>query len=234
MTTGRPPPGCAAARRLGDTPLLVRAVAALARSGVVDRVVVTVPPALASSVQQWLAGIADGPDVEVLAVHDNGPGVRLLAALRAHPPAAGGIVVVHDPLHPLAPPSLVLSVVRVLVEQTPGCAGVVPIRPVTDTLEAVDEDDVITATADRESFRMVYSPQAYRGAPLLRALEAAAPAALRERGADRLPGSSRMRAGGCSPFRTRRGVPDRDRRRPDPGRGDVARGDERSGSEARR
>jgi 2-C-methyl-D-erythritol 4-phosphate cytidylyltransferase len=180
------PSGCAAARLLGDAPLLVRAVSALARSGVIDRLVIPVPPALATQVKELVAGSA-GCVIEVLAVHDNGPGVRLLAALQSHPSASHGVVVVHDPLHPLAPPSLVVSVVEALLAQGPDCAGVLPIRPVTDTLKAVDEDDVVTSTADRETFRMIYSPQAYRAQTLLRALRSSAPAALRERGADRLP-----------------------------------------------
>jgi 2-C-methyl-D-erythritol 4-phosphate cytidylyltransferase len=181
------PSGCAAARLLGDAPLLRRAVSALARSGVIDRVLVPVPPALAAQVGDLVAGLPGPATVEVLAVHDNGPGIRLLAALLAHPPADDGVVVVHDPLHPLAPPSLVVSVVEMLLKQGAGCAGVLPIRPVTDTLKAVDEDDVVTATADREAYRMVYSPQAYRARPLLAALLAAGPGVLRERGADRLP-----------------------------------------------
>jgi 2-C-methyl-D-erythritol 4-phosphate cytidylyltransferase len=181
------PSGCAAARMLGDAPLLRRAVAALVRSGVIERVVVPVPPALAAQVHELVAGLTGRATVEVLPVRDNGPGVRLLAALLAHLPADDSVVVVHDPLHPLAPPSLVVSVVERLLEQGAGCAGVLPIRPVTDTLKAVDEDDVVTATADRDTYRMVYSPQAYRPLPLLAALRAATPASLRERGADRLP-----------------------------------------------
>jgi 2-C-methyl-D-erythritol 4-phosphate cytidylyltransferase len=181
------PSGCAAARVLGDAPLLRRAVSALVRSGVIERVVVPVPPALAAQVRALLGGVTGRATVEVLAVHDNGPGIRLLAALQAYPPDDDGVVVVHDPLHPLAPPSLVVSVVETIVAHGSGCAGALPIRPVTDTLKAVDEDDVVTATADRETYRMVYSPQAYRARALLAALTAAAPRELRERGADRLP-----------------------------------------------
>ena len=181
------PSGCAAARLLGGAPLLGRAVSALVRSGVIERVLVPVPPALAGQVSDLVAGLSGRARVEVIPVHDNGPGIRLLAALRACPPSADGLVVVHDPLHPLAPPSLVVSVVETLIEHGSGCAGVLPIRPVTDTLKAIDEDDVVTATADREIYRMVYSPQAYRVRPLLAALEAASLGALRERGADRLP-----------------------------------------------
>lgn len=181
------PSGCAAVRSLGAEPLLRRSVSALVRSGVVELVVVPVPPALVTHVTALLAGLEGRARVTVIPVHDNGPGIRLLAALQAHPPGEDGVVVVHDPLHPLAPPSLVVGVVEALLDRGEGCAGVLPIRPVTDTLKSVDEDDVVTGTTDREAYRMVYSPQAYRARALLEALQAAPDATLRERGADRLP-----------------------------------------------
>lgn len=76
-----------------------------------------------------------------------------------------GIVVVHDPLHVLAPVDLVRDVVDELLAH-PEADGVVPVRSVTDTLKRVGVGGVLTTTADREAFRTVASPQAYRSAAL--------------------------------------------------------------------
>lgn len=182
------PAGCAALRPLREVPLVRRAVGALVRSGVVDAVVVVTPPALVEPVGALVAGLPGDVPVEVLAAQENGPGLRVRAALRARRPDAASTVVVHDPLFPLAPAALVRAVVAALdgaaQEQV---AAVVPVRPVTDTLKRVDEDDVVTATVDREGFRMVYSPQAYRAGALVAALDAATDADLRDPGADVLP-----------------------------------------------
>jgi 2-C-methyl-D-erythritol 4-phosphate cytidylyltransferase len=186
------PAGCAALRPLRGVPLVHRALGALVRSGVLDEVVVVTPPALVDEIGMLLATLPPGGSpVDVLAVQANGPGHRVLAALRARRPDPAGLVVVHDPLYPLAPASLVRSVVAGLgldgADGGSGLAAVVPVRPVTDSLKRVDEDDVVTSTVDREGFRIVYSPQAFRTSALLAALEAADDGRLRDPGADALP-----------------------------------------------
>ena len=193
------PLGCAALRELRGRPLLVRAVSALVRSGVTREVVVAVPPALEEAVARAVP-VSDVP-VEVVPVHANGPGHRVLAALRARPSAPGdgaagpgGVVVVHDPLHPLSPAALVRDVVRHLLT-TPGCVAGVPARAVTDTLKWVDEDEVVQGTADREGYRMIYSPQAYLRGPLQEALAAADDETLRAHGAHVLPHLVQARGG---------------------------------------
>ena len=181
------PAGCAALRPLRDVPLVRRAVGALVRSGVVDAVLVVTPPALVEPVGGLVAPLAGEVPVDVMAAQENGPGLRLRAALRARRPDAGATVVVHAPLFPLAPAALVRAVVAALAGARPQVAAVVPVRPVTDTLKRVDEDDVVTATVDREGFRMVYSPQAFRAGPLVAALDVAPDADLRDPGADVVP-----------------------------------------------
>jgi 2-C-methyl-D-erythritol 4-phosphate cytidylyltransferase len=201
------PAGCAALRTLRDVPLVRRAVGSLVRAGVLDAVVVVVPPALLEPIGALLATLPFGsPTVDVLPAQENGPGLRVRAALRARRPDPAGIVVVHDPLFPLAPAALVRAVVAPLDDvdfddidpdgtvpdgaephHAEGPAAVVPVRLVTDTLKRVDEDDVVTATVSRDGFRMVYSPQAFRTAALIAALDAADDAALRHPGADVLP-----------------------------------------------
>ena len=218
---GDAPAGCAGLRDLAGVPLLGRAVRALLRSGRVTRVLVPVPPVLLARVGELLAalaaaealpaaraltaaaGPAAGVEVRVLPVPDHGAGARLLAALALLPDDDEALVVVHDPLHPLAPATLVRAVVDRLLLATgpavPGArhpgppsggapvAGVVPVRAVTDTLKWVDGDGVVTGTADRDGFRTVSSPQAYRAAALRAVLGAADGAALRAAGAEVLP-----------------------------------------------
>jgi 2-C-methyl-D-erythritol 4-phosphate cytidylyltransferase len=203
------PAGCAALRPLRDVPLVRRAVGALLRSGAVDVVVVVAPPALVGPVGALLAGLGDGgTTVEVLAAPENGPGFGVLAALRSWRADPADVVVVHDPLFPLVPAALVRAVVAAIdpspapapdpVPDTvpdpvpapapdPRPAGVVPLRPVTDTLKRIDEDGLVLGTVDRAGFRTVCSPQAFRTGALLAALEAADGATLRDPGTDVLP-----------------------------------------------
>jgi 2-C-methyl-D-erythritol 4-phosphate cytidylyltransferase len=183
------PLGCAALRELRGRPLLAWAVRALTSSGVIPLTLVAVPPAL----EEAVAGVlrTEPPEqVEVLPVQANGYGLRVRAALRS--PAGrraatdDGVVVVHDPLHPLSSPALVRAVVERLAA-TPGAAASAPTGAVTDTLKWVDEDEVVRGTADREGYRMIFSPQAYRGSALAGALASAPDDALRGHDAGAVP-----------------------------------------------
>jgi 2-C-methyl-D-erythritol 4-phosphate cytidylyltransferase len=188
------PAGCAALRPLRAIELVRRAVDALLGSAMVGAVLVPVPPALITRVEELLGGLPGRARIQVIAEQENGPGARVLAALRARPPASDAIVVVHDPLHPLVASALVSSVVSALIDRSAGaggdrdgCVAVLSVRSVTDTLKWVDEDDVVTATADREGFRTVCGPQAFRASALLAALSSAPKEVLRARGAEVLP-----------------------------------------------
>jgi 2-C-methyl-D-erythritol 4-phosphate cytidylyltransferase len=186
---------CPALRELRHRPLLLWAVSALQSSGIPHEVVVVVPPALEEAVAQVLPG--SGVPVEVLPVEADDPGHRLLAALRARPAGDAEVVVVHDPLHPLSSAALVRDVVRDLLA-APGRAASVPAHAVTDTLKWVDEDEVVLGTADREAYRMVYSPQAYWWGALHDALDRADDHVLRARGCAVLPQLVRACGGAVS------------------------------------
>ena len=186
------PLGCAALRELRGRPLIAWAVRALTSSGVVAQTLVAVPPALEGVVADVLRGDGSGR-LQVLPVQANGPGLRIRAAL-AGAPGPDGAVVVHDALHPLAPAALVRAVVDGLGAH-PDAAVCAPARPVTDTLKWVDEDEVVRGTADREGYRVIGSPQAYRRAALADALAAAPDEALRAPGADVLPRLVHARGG---------------------------------------
>jgi 2-C-methyl-D-erythritol 4-phosphate cytidylyltransferase len=176
------PVSCAALRELGGRSLLHWAMTTLTASGVVRRVVIVAPPALEPAARDVVAAVS-GDAIEVLPVPADGPANRVLAGLR---PAGDEIVVVHDPLHPLSTPALARAVVHELVA-APRAVAAVPVRPVTDTLKWVDADEVVLDTADRERYRLVGSPQAYRREPLLEVLAGADEVDLRAEGAEVLP-----------------------------------------------
>jgi 2-C-methyl-D-erythritol 4-phosphate cytidylyltransferase len=190
------PLGCAALCELRGRPLLAWAVHALTSSGVVPLTLVAVPPALEEAVAEVLR--AEPPErIEVLPVQA-GPGARLRAALDSatgrRRAAHDDVVLLHDPLHPLSSSGLVRAVVDRLVA-TPGGAAAAPARPVTDTLKWVDQDEVVQDTADREGYRLVHSPQAYRRWALSGALASAPDDALRGHGAEALPRLVQARGG---------------------------------------
>ena len=64
-------------------------------------------------------------------------------------------LVLHDPLCPMTPADFIAACVeRCATTQ----AVVIGVRPVTDTLKAVDADGVVQGTVDREAMRQVTSP----------------------------------------------------------------------------
>jgi len=187
------PLGCAALRVLRGSSLVYRAAAMLAGSGVADRVVLAVPEGLLEAVTAAVVRAPLVPDVRVVRAARGGLGHEDLAALVA---ASGDAdtVVVQDPLYPLAPAALAGAVVRALEAPGEPAAAVVPVRPVTDTLKWVDEDGAITGTADRDRFRLVCGPAAYRAAALIEALRAA-PGGGPAGAAETLPGLVREAGG---------------------------------------
>ncbi|MGZ4604129.1 MAG: 2-C-methyl-D-erythritol 4-phosphate cytidylyltransferase [Kineosporiaceae bacterium] len=191
------PHGCPGLRELAGLTLLQRAVATLATSAAVRRVVVAAPPELDVPLRAALAGLTSTPldALDVVRSLGWGHGARSGPDLATAIESGGEIVVVHDPLYPLAPAGLVRAVVRELT-RAPDAVAAVPVRPVTDTLKWVDHGEVVRDTADRERYRWIASPQAYRRVTLLAALAdagdagpagAARPGAPARRAADVLP-----------------------------------------------
>jgi 2-C-methyl-D-erythritol 4-phosphate cytidylyltransferase len=151
---------------VGGVPMVVRAVRSVLAglSGAVgtDRVVLLAPAARHAGLSRACAGLP----VEV----------RETLSSRAQPswahtgqrpggaegfgPVSTSALLVHDALRPLAPPDLVARVAAELVNT--GCAAVVPVLPLTDTVKLVDADDLITATPDRAGLRVVQTPVAVR------------------------------------------------------------------------
>jgi len=142
--------------------MLERAIAGLRDSGVVDRIVVAVPPSRTDAAKLVFGGdaivVAGGPD--------RTQSVRLaLAAV-----SDADLVLVHDAARALTPPSLVERVVRALES---GYPAVVPALPVADTIKAVDANGAVLGTPDRAGLRAVQTPQGFHIDALRRAYDRA-------------------------------------------------------------
>jgi 2-C-methyl-D-erythritol 4-phosphate cytidylyltransferase len=144
-------------------PMLEYALGGLRDSGVVDSVVVAVPPNRADEAKLVFGGDA----VIVAGGADRTESVRLALA------AVGDaeFVLVHDAARALTPPSLIVRVVQALQS---GHAAVVPALPVSDTIKAVDVNGVVLGTPERSGLRAVQTPQGFQTELLRRAYERAA------------------------------------------------------------
>lgn len=147
---------------LGGQTLVERAVAGLRESGVVDQVVVAVPPDRTDEAKLIL-----GSKASVVA-----GGANRVDSVRLALESAGApeFVLVHDAARPLTPPSLVVRVVEAL---RAGHRAVVPALPVSDTIKAVDANGVVLGTPERAGLRAVQTPQGFAADLLLRAYQQA-------------------------------------------------------------
>lgn len=143
-------------------PMVQWAVNGLWESGVVDRVVVAVPPDRTDEAKLILGDLA----VVVAGGSDRTQSVRLALAEAGDP----DFVLVHDAARALTPPSLIVRVVRALEA---GRDAVVPALPLTDTIKAVDADGMVIATPERAGLRAVQTPQGFRADVLRRAYRCA-------------------------------------------------------------
>ena len=150
---------------LDGRPMLEHALIGLRDSGVVDGVVVAVPPNRTDEAKLVFGGDA----VIVAGGADRTESVRLaLAAV-----GEAEFVLVHDAARALTPPSLIVRVVQALQS---GHAAVVPALPVSDTIKVVDANGVVLDTPERAGLRAVQTPQGFRTELLRRAYERAAAA----------------------------------------------------------
>lgn len=144
--------------KLGGKPLLEHALFGLRASGVIDDVVVAVPPALTDQAKLIFGGAAE----IVAGGVDRTESVRL--ALEAVGDAE--FVLVHDAARALTPAALIVRVVRALEA---GHSAVVPGLPLTDTIKAVDANGVVLGTPERAGLRAVQTPQGFHADVLRRA-----------------------------------------------------------------
>ena len=111
----------------------------LLASGVIDKVVVAVPPALTDEATLVFGGRAQ----IVAGGADRTESVALALAAAGEP----DFVLVHDAARALTPPSLIARVVAALAD---GHAAVVPGLPLADTIKAVDANGAVLGTPERE------------------------------------------------------------------------------------
>ncbi|MEB3030465.1 2-C-methyl-D-erythritol 4-phosphate cytidylyltransferase [[Mycobacterium] nativiensis] len=147
---------------LGGMTLVERTVAGLRESGVVDEVVVAVPPDRTDEAKLILGHTA----TVVAGGADRVESVRLALESAGEPE----FVLVHDAARPLTPPDLVVRVVEAL---RAGNRAVVPALPVSDTIKAVDANGVVLGTPERTGLRAVQTPQGFATELLLRAYQQA-------------------------------------------------------------
>jgi 2-C-methyl-D-erythritol 4-phosphate cytidylyltransferase len=146
--------------------LIERAVEGLLDSGVVDGVVVAVPPGLTDEAKVIL-----GDKATVVAGGANRTESVSLALSALSGATAPAFVLVHDAARALTPPGLIVRVVDAL---RAGHAAVVPALPLSDTIKAVDANGVVLGTPERAGLRAVQTPQGFATDLLLRAYERAA------------------------------------------------------------
>jgi len=89
----------------------------------------------------------------------------VLAGLVALEPKKPSHVLIHDAARPFASPALVSRA----IEAARKTGAAVPALRVADTVKTVDADGRITGTADRDTLRIVQTPQAFAFGPLLAA-----------------------------------------------------------------
>lgn len=87
----------------------------------------------------------------------------VLAGLAALEPKKPDIALVHDAARPFATPDLIERAVH--AARTTGAA--IPALRITDTVKTVSANGHIVGTADRDSLRIVQTPQAFAFAPLI-------------------------------------------------------------------
>jgi 2-C-methyl-D-erythritol 4-phosphate cytidylyltransferase len=143
--------------------MLEHALDGLRNSGVVDSVVVAVPPNRTDQAKLVFGGAA----TIVAGGSDRTESVRL--ALEAVGDAE--FVLIHDAARALTPPSLIARVVQALHDGHP---AVVPGLPVSDTIKAIDANGVVLGTPERAGLRAIQTPQGFQTEVLRRAYDRAA------------------------------------------------------------
>ncbi len=149
----------------GKSPLL-RIVGALTRT---CDVVIAAAPRHSDVVREALAA-TEFSAVRVVAADT--PGTRAQCIAAGLSAAADGPVLLHDPAWPLIADMMLDAVVSAV---RGGAAMALPIRPVTDSVKAVDAHGTVTATIDRSLLRTVQYPRGFDHAVLLRLLSTGEP-----------------------------------------------------------
>ncbi len=147
--------------QLDGRTLVERAIEGLLKSGVVDRVVVAVPPDRTDRAKLILGG-----DATVVAGGANRVDSVSLALAAVTDGGQPEFVLVHDAARALTPPDLIVRVVESL---RAGHPAVIPVLPLSDTVKVVDANGVVLGTPERAGLRAVQTPQGFATSLLLQA-----------------------------------------------------------------
>ena len=155
---------------LGGLPILVRTVRAFHRVGEIDTIVLPVPAAMRSLVEDMVARFKLAPKGGNLFIVNGGrtrqDSVR--AGLDALP-AATEVVLVHDGARPLVSAEIIDACLQEAARSGAAMAAI----PVIDTLKAVTTDREVERTVDRHGLWQAQTPQAARVSLLQEAYAAA-------------------------------------------------------------
>ena len=153
-------------RRLGGDTLLQRALSAFTGVAAVSLVQPVIRPDDLALVHTLVDGMDVLPPVSGGATRQ----ASVRAGLEALEPREPDIVLIHDAARPFASSELIARAI-VAAEKT---GAAIPGLPVTDTVKRIDRTGMIETTLDRNSIRLVQTPQAFAFPALLKAHRRAA------------------------------------------------------------
>lgn len=153
-------------RRIAGETLLEHALSAFAEAPKVAFVQPVIRPEDLALVRTLTSGM------NILAPVSGGPTrqASVRAGLEALLPRSPDIVLIHDAARPFASANLIARAIEA-AEKT---GAAIPAVPVTDTVKRVDQAGTVEATLDRNSIRLVQTPQAFAFPALLEAHQRAA------------------------------------------------------------
>jgi 2-C-methyl-D-erythritol 4-phosphate cytidylyltransferase/2-C-methyl-D-erythritol 2,4-cyclodiphosphate synthase len=144
----------------GGKPLILHALEAFEKSGIVSLYVITVPPGGVAQARDVLAPwfLGEGRGGKTLFVEGGGTRQESVRrGLRAMEDFSPGIVLIHDGARPWLGPELILAVARAA-----GLHGAcLPLTPAVDALKQVSADGFLEAHLDREKIRGAQTPQGF-------------------------------------------------------------------------
>ena len=148
-------------RRLGGDTLLQRALSTFTGVSAVSLVQPVIRPNDLTLVRTLTDGMDILPPVSGGATRQ----ASVRAGLEALEPREPDIVLVHDAARPFATSELIARAIAA-AEKT---GAAIPGLPVTDTVKRIDQTGTIETTLDRNSIRLVQTPQAFAFPALLKA-----------------------------------------------------------------
>jgi len=153
-------------RRIAGETLLEHALSAFATAPNIAFVQPVIRPKDLALVRTLISGM------NVLEPVSGGPTrqTSVRAGLEALLPSSPDIVLVHDAARPFASAALIARA----IEAGEKTGAAIPALPVTDTVKRVDDAGTVEATLDRNSIRLVQTPQAFAFPALLDAHRRAA------------------------------------------------------------